>query len=141
MLLLPLLAYSIFKNDKKLINISLVGLVLIALITIPVYITGDIAEEVILGLPGVEQEIIEEHETLAFYSFLLVDLIGAFSIAGLVIIRKNEERRRTIGIIALGLTIVAFLMMVFVAHSGGSIRHTEIRKGYVQPPHEEEVED
>ncbi len=52
-LTLPWLAYALFFKNASILRASLITLVAIALITIPVYLSGEGAEDIVEKLPGV----------------------------------------------------------------------------------------
>ncbi|MGE5085186.1 MAG: hypothetical protein ACM3MG_02735 [Bacillota bacterium] len=125
---LCLVALADLKEDKTLGKLSLQLMVLIAILTLPVYFTGEPAEKIIEHLPGVAESFIEEHEKFANFALGLTELLGIIGLVGLYSFRKNpnsiKQYWRSIQIIAL----VNVMIMVAVANLGGQIRHTEIRK-------------
>ena len=59
-----LLAGVLF-NDRKINQVGLVSLVLFAILTIPAFLTGEGAEEVLEELPGISNASIKDHEEIA----------------------------------------------------------------------------
>jgi hypothetical protein len=98
-----LLAWGVVRRSPEVTRASLGLLVLLAAVTIVVQLTGEPAEDLVEGLPGVFESGIERHEEAA--------LIGS------------------IGMTALGLLGCVALSVYFgwVANLGGQIRHSEIR--------------
>jgi uncharacterized membrane protein len=72
-ILLILLAYAIYKKKDNLIRISLWFFVCAAIIILPVYFTGDPAEESIINSPGMSEELIEPHESAALVSLIIME--------------------------------------------------------------------
>ena len=118
----------IFRNS----NLDRGGLLLLvasALLAIPVYLTGEPAESGIEGLPGVTDQVIEEHEESALPTLIVFELAGAAALAGLVMYRKSPALPRGFTLVVLALTVVTTVLIARTAYLGGQIRHTEIRSG------------
>jgi hypothetical protein len=127
-----LMLYGLIRKSKELKRAALIGYVLTALTGIPAYLSGEEAEDMVEGLPGVTEQYIEEHEDFAKFSFIGIEIVGVISLAGLYASRKNANMISTFskGVILPSLVVVG--MMAWTAHLGGMIRHTEIRSGNVQ---------
>jgi hypothetical protein len=69
-------AYGIWRKSTELKKTALGVFVLAALMTIPVDLTGEPAEEGIEGLPGVSETIIEQHEEAAGVAFASIGVLG-----------------------------------------------------------------
>lgn len=117
-----------FKKDHAFTKLALQLMVLIAILTLPVYFTGEPAEEIVEHLPGVAESFIEEHEKFANLALGTTELLGLIGIVGLYWLKKSpdlvKQYWRSVQFIALANVIV----MIIVANLGGQIRHTEIRK-------------
>lgn len=95
---------------------------------VPVYLTGEPAEEVIEHLPGVMESFIGSHEDAAKISLILTILTGVVAVVALLI-RKNEQRIRILNFTVMGIACVAALSLFYTANLGGKVRHTELRSG------------
>jgi uncharacterized membrane protein len=124
-----LLAAALLRKNAKLKPVSLWLFVLAALITIPVYLTGEPAEEIVENLPGVLGPIVEQHERTALFSLIALEVLGVVSLSGLLIYRRAAELPKVFVVAALGLSIVAGGLTAWTANLGGQIRHSEIRSG------------
>jgi predicted RND superfamily exporter protein len=93
---------------------------------LPVYLTGEPAEEVVEHLPGVAESFIESHEDAAKFSLILTLATGALAFVALWF-QKSESRRRLVNFGVMGLATVAFLSLAYTANLGGKIRHSELR--------------
>jgi hypothetical protein len=124
-----LLGFARVRKSDELITVGLGLLVLVALGAIPVYLTGEPAEDAIEHLPGVSKDLIEEHEEAAEVAFVLVEILGALGLAGLFLARRSKRALPLMGTIALGLSLVVLGAMAWVGNLGGPIRHPEIRNG------------
>ena len=126
-ILFILFAYSIIKKKENLIRISLWFFVCIALILIPVYFTGDPAEESIINSPGMSEELIEPHESAALVSLIIMEVIGAASLLTVLIFKKEKKIPSWLGYSLAVLAIVYLGSVGITANLGGQIRHPEIR--------------
>lgn len=105
------------------------GLVAFAAVSaLPVFFSGEGAEEIVEHRPGVSEARIERHEEAAAAALYVLLAAGGLAAAGLVIGRmRPDARARTVTGLTFLLTLVAAGMMLRVAHLGGQIRHDEIR--------------
>jgi uncharacterized membrane protein len=122
-----LLVWGIVRGYENVQNSGLAALFIMALIALPVYLTGEPAEELVEHLPGVSEQFIDLHEDSALFSLALVIATGAMAL--LTLIAKRFSSR--IGIVAvyvsLLFSIVSGASMAYTANLGGQIRHSEIR--------------
>jgi len=125
-LLLLLLAIGI-KNEQ-LKRISLGCFVLVAVLTAPVYLTGEPAEHYIEDhqVP-VEEAYVEPHEELAWTSFMVAGLLGLIALGGLVAFRQAPELPNWLIGVSVAGGLIVVVLMARTADLGGQIRHTEIR--------------
>lgn len=95
---------------------------------IPTHLTGEGAEEIVEERPGVSEAIIERHEDAAGYALALVLLGGAVAAGSLLAARLGREQAaRALFAGAVALALVDTVVLGWVAHLGGEIRHDEIR--------------
>ena len=126
---LGLLLLSFIRRNDHLKKVSLEVLFLIALATMPVYISGQAAAEALKGQSGVSAAAIVAHNDAALASFIMMEITGFF--AWLVL-----WRMRRIGWPTKGLTYTVLVLAVMTvaavaraANIGGDIRHPEISGG------------
>lgn len=124
---LLLLLFALLRKSDELKRTSLWGLVLVSLLTIPAYLTGEPAEKMVEHLPGVSDALIESHEKAALIAFLLLLATGVVSLGGLIWSRRRTLLPGWLVTIALVLTAATVGLMAYTANLGGQIRHTEIR--------------
>jgi uncharacterized membrane protein len=124
-----LLAGGMLKKSADLKKASLWIFVVAALITIPVYLTGEPAEKIVEHLPGVSEPIIEQHESAALLSLVAFAVLGVASLASLFLSRRTAEVSKALVTVVLVLAVVALGLMARAANLGGQVRHTEIRSG------------
>jgi len=124
-----ILAWGALRGYDEVKNTGLVILVLTALVAIPVYLTGEPAEETVEHLPGVSEQIIELHEDSALYSLILTTVSGALALLALTAIRFLTAKVSLWTVYAcLLLSLIAGASVVYTANLGGQIRHSEIRQ-------------
>lgn len=121
------LIYGVWKKENSIQQISLFTIFIMALIAIPVFLTGEPAEESVEKLPGVIKSIIEEHEESAELAFWFMMASGAISLLTFALqIMKSANAKRLV-MISLMLCLITSVLMVRTGYLGGQIRHTEIR--------------
>ena len=126
---LGLLLLSLIRRNDHLKKVSFEVLFLIALATLPVYVSGNAAAEALKGQAGISQDAINAHNDAALGSFILMEITGFFAWLSL-------WRMRRVGRLTTGLTytvlILAVLTVAAVSEAalfGGDIRHPEIAGG------------
>jgi len=135
-------AIGFVLRSKPVIRVGLGMLVASAVVAVPVYLTGDTAEELVEGLPGVSEAVAHQHESAASVSIVLIAISGLLALVTLLFVRT-----RTISL-ASYLTFCTLLVTLFAAGSlawtanlGGQIRHTEIRGTTTDPASANGVSD
>ena len=91
----------------------------------PVFFSGEGAEEAVENLPGISDAVIEKHEEVAKLAMISIAAAGLLALAALIMVRWS----RILKIFVLMVAIISGGLMVQTAHLGGQIRHTEIRNG------------
>lgn len=125
-----ILLWGAIRSSKEIISIGLTTMILTALVAIPVYLTGEPAEEIVEHMPGVSESMIGIHEDAATLSLVLCILSGIGAIAALIFNRSLMPKVAGYSVIgALLLSLLTATSMVRTANLGGQIRHTEIRGG------------
>jgi uncharacterized membrane protein len=127
------LLVAMIGRNKTLIKASLWILVVVALATIPVFLSGDPAMEMIKNLPGVSHDLIHEHEELAEKAFIAVLGLGVIAALGLLVHRTKNRVSGIFLATVFVLTIITGVLMAGTANMGGEIRHPEIRSDPVLP--------
>jgi len=129
-----LLAFAMIRRSQELTRVSLAVLVLAAVITIPVYWSGEPAEELVEHRPEVSERIIEQHEEAAEAAATALGILGALSLAGLVLFRQATGVPRRFAALTLALALVGTVLMIRTANLGGQVRHAEIRSATAGAP-------
>ncbi len=132
---LGLFLLGLAGKSEDLKRASLVVFLGISLLTLPTYMSGNAAQEMICKAKsaqdpcidqGVSKAVIEKHEGAALLAFLFMEITGAFAWLGLWQARRLARFPRPT-LAAVGLfSLVTFGLMAQAANIGGEIRHPEI---------------
>jgi hypothetical protein len=126
------LAVGLARRSREVTAIALFATVVTALLTIPVFLTGEPAEDTAEKLPGVMKEFIHEHEEAAEVAFTAMEVAGGLALLTLIVgLKRDTPRWATV--LTLVVLLVAAGLIARAAALGGEIRHTEIRSGAVAP--------
>ena len=126
-----LLAFGFIRKSQELKKAALGILVIAALFAVPVYLSGEPAEEIIEGIPGVSHATIERHEDAAAVAFTTLLVVGAVALGALIWRRKQALPGWLLFLTFAG-SIVSAGMMAWTANLGGKVRHTEISPNSIQ---------
>ena len=136
-----LLAFALWKKRSELFGVCLGAFVILAVLTVPVYLTGGRAEQVIMEMPGVEvdEALVSPHETAAKLAFIGIAVLGVVALGvvalgGLVAARKAPVPSRALVVAVFILSLIEAGLLVRTANLGGNIRHPEIRPASQTPP-------
>lgn len=121
-----ILLYGTIRKNDDIKKLALVAAVLVALITIPVYTTGDGAQQIVEGMEGVDEEKIDPHEEFALYSFIVMEIFAGAALLGLLMYRSPKVLPLWFVIISFIFLLVITGMMGWTANLGGQIHHPEI---------------
>ena len=127
---LVLLIVSYIRKNETLTKTAYSGFIIAALLTLPVYFTGESTEELVEKLPGVTEPVIERHEEVAQFALFAVSITGIAALIGLLFSRLLQKTK-IVKVLTLLMALTAGGLMVQTAHLGGQIRHSEIRPGAV----------
>jgi uncharacterized membrane protein len=127
----PLLAAALLRKSKELRGAASIILIFSALSAIPVYLSGEPAEEVVEHRTGVTSSTIHEHEEAAELSMIIIEVLGALVLVVCLLewFKRSVPMAVWYGLLVLG--GVSFGLMARTAHLGGLIRHDELRAGAV----------
>jgi formate hydrogenlyase subunit 3/multisubunit Na+/H+ antiporter MnhD subunit len=130
---LLVLCYGMLRKSNEIKKTSLGVLVITALLTIPVYLTGDGAAEIVGNLPGVSAAIIQQHDKAATITIVAIEILGAVSLLSLGL--SWHSRRELKSWMTLGVFVLALIssgLGAWTGSIGGQIRHTEVRAGFAK---------
>lgn len=123
---LVFLVFGFVKKDIASQRFSLFILSCVAIFAIPIYLTGEPAENIVEHLPGVAESFIESHENAAMYSLVLALVTGSLSFLALFF-QNNVRQGRMINLCVIFVGLVTVASLAYTANLGGLIRHTELR--------------
>lgn len=123
---LTILIISLTRKNDTLSKTSFFIFLAAGLIALPVYFTGEGAEEIVEDLPGVSEGIIGRHEQFANISFTIILICAAMSLAA-ILFYKYLATAKVLKYVVLVFAFASAITMAKTAHLGGQIRHTEIQ--------------
>lgn len=138
---LLLLLVGLVRRRDALMRTALAFFAGGGLSALPTYLTGEPAEEMAEGLPGVTKALIERHEDAAYVAALIVGALGAFALWTLWRYRRQPTLPKWVVRVALVAALVGSGAMGWTGLLGGEIRHTEIRSDYIPPARLENGDD
>lgn len=125
-LILPLvIIVSIFRKQEYR-KLALVGTLLVGLLALPAFLTGEPAEDVIEDYPGITEAKIESHEESAEIALIAALVTASLAAVGLLPQRRLARLDKFILPLVTVSVLTTTVLMVWVGHEGGKIRHPEI---------------
>lgn len=129
------MAYGYYSGSYSTKKAALMIWVAMALVAIPVFLTGEPAEESVEHLLGVSEPMIEAHEEAAELALWVMEALGVLSLLAIFSKLIAEKHQKTFILAAFVLSLLTFGAMARTGYLGGLIRHSEIRDGAAgQPP-------
>lgn len=119
-----LLVVAMVRKSRELITLALASLLGVAMLSIPVYFTGEPAQEAIARQAAVPDEVVERHAQAAQFAFFSIEWVGALALAGLWLFRTEPAPRWFLAILLVGSLLTAGVM-VYTANQGRQIRHPD----------------
>ena len=126
---LAVLIYGVLRRSEEVKRVALLSFIVIAAITIPTYLAGRAAEDMVEHLPGVDDDTIDVHKaaaTIGLISTSILGLISAGALASSLIVGRVITPLLVLVMIA-AIGVSAWLGRV--ANLGGKIRHPELSAG------------
>ena len=119
-------AWGLLKKDYSIQLVALVGFVIAALAAIPVFLTGEGAEDLVENMSGVSKSMIEEHEETANIALWLVEILGVASLFQIITKKLQWKLATKMPFPILLLALIAAGSIGYTGYIGGKIHHTEI---------------
>lgn len=119
--------WGVIKKHDLLIRTGLWLFVIAALSVLPVYFSGDGAEEIIEELQPADAVYVSVHETWGGVTTCGILTVGLLSWVNLGLLKRGSRKARKLKIVILGMAIVVQGLISWTAHLGGIINHPEIR--------------
>ncbi len=127
-----LLLYGAFTKSKQILNSGLILLVAGAILVIPVFFSGEGAEELIEISESISEEAIETHEGIATNAMWLYFGLGILSAIAFVMMYIKNKSSATFKVHPLVWLVILYSLgvmsiMIYAGNTGGKIRRPEIR--------------
>ena len=124
---LLLISGMVLKNEG--IRISGLGTIVFAsVMAVVADLTGDPAKDALRNLAGISESLVNRHEDIASVSLFLMIPSGLLAVLTIYSIIKKERSVKFLTIITLVLSLVSCVVMGYVGHTGGQIKHDEFRR-------------
>jgi len=124
---LVLLAFGYFMRNDTISKAALWTLVVVSLIAIPAFLTGEEAEHAVEDRPGISNTQIHDHEEQAEIAFWALMCSGAIALGTLLASMNTQTVNRTLQFLNIIFIVGTFALMARTGSSGGAIRHLEIQ--------------
>jgi len=124
---LGLLLLAFLRRSDHLKHVALEAVFVIALVTLPVYVTGVAAYREIRELPEISQLAVLMHQDAALFGFMLVEFAGFLAWIALWRWRRHGQPGPGLVPAVMILMVLSLGVMGRAANLGGEIRHPEIR--------------
>lgn len=138
---MSLLIWGFLRKSQEVKNAALLVFVAIALVTIPTYLTGKAAEDMVEDLPGVSENLIENHERAATIALVATSVLGALALLRLLVLSRFTAVGGPVTVLVLLLSLGVAGWLARTANLGGQIRHSEIRDSSVSVGEDEADHD
>ena len=123
---LVLLAWALRRRSPEILRVALLCVVAVAVITVPVFFSGESAEEQLESTGAFPESRMESHEEaaeMALYATVASGLIALLSLG--LLERRGPARGMAIGATVI-LSVVALGLAAVAANTGARIHHDEI---------------
>jgi len=124
---LIVLVWGLVRRSREITSLGLLFTVILALVTIPIYLTGDPTEEAQEHAPWFDKQRAHDHEEKAERGLIAVLVTGAVALGALYLRRGGRPGNGAVtGLATAGLAVSAGLFAL-AALEGGQIHHEELR--------------
>ena len=131
---LGLLILGYARRNEHLKHVGLELLFIIAIVTLPVYVSGVAAHQELRALKQAADDPIRVHQDAALIGFTVMEFAGFMAWVALWQWRRHGAASPGLVPVATALLIVSLAVMGWAANLGGEIRHPEIRADGVAAP-------
>jgi len=121
------LAWGLVRRNTALTSAAMLALVAVALIAIPVFLTGGAAEDRVAQQPGASMQVAARHQQAAVAAMVGMTAAGAIALTGLLAWWRTRRYPMYPAMAALLVGIAAAVLLVRAASLGGQVRQSELR--------------
>ena len=125
---IPLLLVAWLRKSEVLGRAGMITVFVTGFITIPTFLTGDPAEELIEHLPGISEKIIKIHEEAAEKAIWFVGAAALVALIGLFLSFRNRYTPKWAVPLVMILSVCSIGVLGWTNNLGGAISHPEIRR-------------
>src|SRR3989449_8928717 len=136
---LVLFLVGLYVNSDPIKRASLGIFLIIALLSVPVYMTGKAAQRGIQEEPDVSNVLVETHEDAALTALAFMEITGLMAWLGLWQFRRVTRATKADLTAVLVLSLITAGLMTRAANLGGDIKDPQIRAAGADPPGTERV--
>ena len=130
---LGVLLLGYVRRNEHLKHVGLEVLIIVALLTLPVYVSGAAGYFEIRERPGVSVDTMKLHQDVALFGFIWMMIAGFVAWTALWTWRRHGRPGRGLVPVATLLLVMSLVVMGRAANLGGEIRHPEILSGAAGP--------
>ncbi len=127
---IPLLALLLFVGIRfkksDILKAALLGFIGVTLLSIPIFLTGEAAEEAVEHVSNISEDQIETHEDIATFAFALVVLSGILSLSSLFLLRIRPNWSQYSLMATFLIAFACSGTLFWAANEGGRIHHSEV---------------
>ena len=138
---LGLFLVSFFGKNQDLRRASYIVFAGVALATIPAFLSGFGAQQMIKDAPGMSDALIRRHESSALLSMWFMEVTGALALIGLWQSQSAARPSRWNVALVLLFSVLAAVLIARTGNTGGDIRHPEDQTGKAAPVAEGTIKD
>jgi uncharacterized membrane protein len=121
--------FALARKNAEFQKLSLWCYLLLGVVALVAYLTGDDAGKVMMTYPGITENIVEPHENMALAFLVAVILISALAMIALYVTKTREMLLKRFSLYLLIAAMLTGVLGVLTGSTGGAIRHTEIERG------------
>jgi uncharacterized membrane protein len=122
------LLIALLMRNKTLTSAGLLTLLVVGLMTIPVYLTGEPAEHTIGDAFGVSEHALEEHEELGLIALIATLVTGIAAGASWWLNRSRSLNGLNWAVF--GVAVLSFPILAITNNHGGQIRRPELQEAH-----------
>ncbi|MBX7144779.1 MAG: hypothetical protein K1X79_10040 [Oligoflexia bacterium] len=120
-----LLGWGIWRSSSSVRKTAVAIAVLGSVCSIPAFLAGEGAEDLVEDRPGVSERVIEQHEEVAEVAFWLSLVLLAAALTSVALEARSHSLTARAYSTSLALAIVCSVTLAYAANLGGRIRHPE----------------